>query len=552
MTAQIERLSAELQRFVSALETVGLTKELLTTLSSSSRRNPQSLWGKISKLVYGNNRQTNRDKLYYKWVRNTRNIQSIALNSLASSTPVISSQSPVVEKSPVAGSQLPTEEIRAAPVVGALEVNVNLADILLDTRLSLFTKKAAETVREVVGCQSVVTCDKSSLRISCISLDKCMKELLDNDKFTIWASASLGTTVYNDLISMANEQFEDYEGEHKCLFLNNEAEIWCDAIRYYTFETFKTHRSFILLSPDHIYHCQHFTHELSALFEFKILKRSYLCDLWLILEKVECFGILQMFDSSYCAVASSVVDKFILWLEQLRDEHYNDEEFVSSLLSSASLKEIQSNNTATEVVNVCNSPEPACENVELVTSEIDCSLNTCSMDQSISHEVECADNTRSLYSDPNIVSETDLELHSSGEFFLSGIEWENNLLVINTAGIVKLSGDWTNYFSLKMSSIFPHCCLKFNYYKLNYNLGYINSNFFLARAECKFSNCFKFRFLIKNNPHSEARSISVSYEAYGCHSALHDDGSTSHSRHLSGTKRRQTAFIVNQDGVSNY
>ena len=133
----------------------------------------------------------------------------------------------------------------------------------MDTRLSLFTK-ATETVREVVGCQSVVTCDKSSLRISCISLDKCMKELLDNDKFTIWASASLGTTVYNDLISMANEQFEDNEGEHKCLFLNNEAEIWCDAIRYYTFETFKTHR--ILLSPDHIYHCQNFTHESSALF----------------------------------------------------------------------------------------------------------------------------------------------------------------------------------------------------------------------------------------------------------------------------------------------
>ena len=139
MTAQIERLSAELQRFVSALETVGLTKELLlTTLSSSSSRNPQSLRGN-----YGNNRQANRDKLYYKWVRNARNTQSIALNSLASSTPVISDPLPAVEKSPVAGCQLPTEEIRAAPVVGALEVNVNLADILLDTRLSLFHEEGS-------------------------------------------------------------------------------------------------------------------------------------------------------------------------------------------------------------------------------------------------------------------------------------------------------------------------------------------------------------------------------------------------------------------------
>ena len=343
MNAQIEHLSAELQRFVSALETIGLTKELLpTTLSSSSRRNPQSLWGKISKLVYGNNRQTNRDKLYYKWVRNTRNIQSIALNSLASSTPVICDQLPVVENSlPVVESILPTVQIRAAPVVETLKVNVNLADILLDTRLSLFTKKAIEKVREVVGRQSIAKCDKSISGVNCISLDQCMKDLSDNTKFTIWASASLGTTVYNDLISAAKEQFEDYEGEHMCLFLNNEAEIWCDALSYYTSETFKTHQSFILLSPDHYYHCQNFTHELDALFECKILKRSYLLDLWLILEKVECFGILEMFDSSYCAVASSVVYKFILWVEKLRDEHYNDEEFISNLLSSASLNEIK-------------------------------------------------------------------------------------------------------------------------------------------------------------------------------------------------------------------
>ena len=195
--------------------------------------------------MYGNNRQTNRDRLYYKWVRNTRNIQSIALNSLASSTPVICDQLPVVEKSlPVAESILPTVQIRAAPVVETLKVNVNLADILLDTRLSLFTKKAIEKVREVVDRQSIAKCDKSILGINCISLDQCMKDLSDNTKFTIWASASLGTTVYNDLISAAKEQFEDYEGEHMCLFLNNEAEIWCDALSYYTSETFKTHQSF--------------------------------------------------------------------------------------------------------------------------------------------------------------------------------------------------------------------------------------------------------------------------------------------------------------------
>ena len=122
-----------------------------------------------------------------------------------------------------------------------------------------------------------------------------------------------------------------------CLFLKNEAEIWCDALSYYTSETFKTHQSFILLSLDHYYHCRNFTHELGALFEFKILKRSYLLDLWLILEKVESFGILEIFDSSYCAVASSVVYKFILWVEQLRNEHYNNEECISNLLSSASL-----------------------------------------------------------------------------------------------------------------------------------------------------------------------------------------------------------------------
>ena len=60
------------------------------------------------------------------------------------------------------------------------------------------------------------------------------------------------------------------------------------------------------------------------------------------------------------------------------------------------------------------------------------------MDQYISHEVECTNSTHTLYSDPNRVSETDLELHSSGEFILNYIEWENNLLVINDIDIAKL------------------------------------------------------------------------------------------------------------------
>ena len=82
-----------------------------------------------------------------------------------------------------------------------------------------------------------------------------------------------------------------------------------------------------------------------------------------------------MFDSSYCAVAISVVYKFILWVKQLRDEHYNDKECISNLLSSATLNEIQSNNTSTEAVIVYKSLEPACKKVKLVTqNEIDCSL----------------------------------------------------------------------------------------------------------------------------------------------------------------------------------
>ena len=80
----------------------------------------------------------------------------------------------------------------------------------------------------------------------------------------------------------------------------------------------------------------------------------------------------------------------------------------------------------------------------------------------------------------------------------------------------------------------------------------MKSNFFLARAVCKFSNCFKFRFHIKTIPDAEARFISVSYATFGCYSALHDDSCTSHSRHLSGLMRLQTALQVNQDGVSNY
>ena len=88
------------------------------------------------------------------------------------------------------------------------------------------------------------------------------------------------------------------------------------------------------------------------------------------------------------------------------------------------------------------------------------------------------------------------ELNVYGESLPDINKWDK-IHFINLHGRERLNKDWTAVFSDKFSKIYPACVLKFNNYWFKKSSSRkINSPYFRASAECKFSNCLKFDFYI--------------------------------------------------------
>lgn len=137
MSAQIEHLPAGLQRFVLVLKSVGIIGEVLpTSISHSSHMKPQSIWAKICKLVSFNNLQTNSNICAIGEKCPKHPIDCTEFLSLINSNDFL--PIPCYRKV-VASSRKPITavEIRAPPVIGTIKAILNVADILLDTKLSM-------------------------------------------------------------------------------------------------------------------------------------------------------------------------------------------------------------------------------------------------------------------------------------------------------------------------------------------------------------------------------------------------------------------------------
>ena len=188
-------------------------------LNTSSRRSPGSLWSKIRrKLVFCNNRQVNRDKLYYKWVRNVRNIQAVAKTQLPSS------QVSVVD--------LPVEN---PPVLQtALPVSIDTTIFSLDTKLFLATNFALSCVREAVSHFSQY--NSLCLGTSSLILKQCLSEIVDNNLLIVWASASPGTEMYHNMSLSAQDFILEYNGADFITILDHDCDIRSNALKFFKFD----------------------------------------------------------------------------------------------------------------------------------------------------------------------------------------------------------------------------------------------------------------------------------------------------------------------------
>ena len=104
----------------------------------------------------------------------------------------------------------------------------------------------------------------------------------------------------------------------------------------------------------------------------------------------------------------------------------------------------------------------------------------------------------------------------------------------------KLEPEWTNILNEKMSMKYTFCVLKFLYHRINKNSTNTCSNkcyFLVAAAICKFSDCFKFKFIMEE-PETNANNVFVIiYFVTGSISKDHFANQVSQSRHLAGERR---------------
>ena len=115
------------------------------------------------------------------------------------------------------------------------------------------------------------------------------------------------------------------------------------------------------------------------------------------------------------------------------------------------------------------------------------------------------------------------------------------------------SRDWTNVFNAKIEDKFV-CVICFKYKKIGkINSRKSNTCFFTAHAECKFSNCLRFKFTIQNEPFtSRPVNITVNYEVMGTLSPEHSNVDIAYSRKLSNSLRLQVASNLTDKSVGNY
>ena len=141
------------------------------------------------------------------------------------------------------------------------------------------------------------------------------------------------------------------------------------------------------------------------------------------------------------------------------------------------------------------------------------------------------------------IDRSKLEITNSIEFSLNKREWDIICPQINAK---LLNTEWTYIFSKKLSMSFPFCVITFLYHRINKKSTFRNSSYLVGEATCKFKNCLKFQFWLKDIPELGTENVFINVNVIGTISYQHFDSNTSYSRKLSGQERLVVAGQLTQ------
>ena len=116
----------------------------------------------------------------------------------------------------------------------------------------------------------------------------------------------------------------------------------------------------------------------------------------------------------------------------------------------------------------------------------------------------------------------------------------------------KLQPEWTNIFTRKIEEFYPLCVLVFKCHRINVKFESRKCHFLIAEANCKFTNCITLKFWIDRAPENWVDSVEVNFIVNGSIYSQHFDNRTSHSRHITGAKRKELSMNISSSSPINY
>ena len=489
---------------------------------STSPRDSNSIWGTLSKEIYGRNRISQRRKLYLKWTKNNFGIQTVLKRRF----------------------DIQSEDLRVCYSLDLLSMKI---------RTTLVSSAILRIICDRVNEKSSTKMDSSELVWESVEFD------LHNDNLLIvCSSAASDIDTYNELknryqnISLDSENDNGESVYHT--FIHCESILWVDGCRYFDCIIPRIIPGFLqFVELNQLHSCEEFTSKLMTKLSGSLIERSPLVIMW-ILSTPELLNfdyklINGLFNKNYVLLSGSSMTKLTSWIKDLKIKVKNNGiEVVRALYTDCLVKlqglHVSNSNSSSSAGGSTTSPVvdplPA-EDEEFEFDKLDL--------RSSIKVIDVQEQSSDLGSELDVSCSNN---QGSGEFFLE-LDYWNNICYKDVAGKYRLDRNWTNIFARHIVELNPKCVLKFKHYWIKKSSSRKkNSPFFQAWAVCKFNNCLSFYFSIEDiNKLIDNNMIPVKYEFKGVLSLAHSDCRTAHSRHLSSVEREKIGEILINNPASN-
>ena len=364
-----------------------------------------SVWGDISRFIFGRNRASFRKNLYLKWKNNSHDIHN----------------------------KMKQHKLNTS--ISRFQVCIRLDVLSIEIRISMITTTILRDIcARIQGNESITKLSPSQLNLATIEL-----EILECDNILlICSSVSSDLEIYDKLKSKYSNDTIDYEnslGERLFhSFIIYESKLWLDGFSYYSHIGPKIISGFLqYFEICQFETCKEFEESFGNLFSDKLIEEGTLLRLWLMstpeLNDLDYRLVNNLFDKNYILLSVGVITDFVHWVDKVKsDFEENGIEVLNSIYTdSISILEKNAKNQISDAMDTT---------------------------------IEMENNTKN-HTDLPSSSKTCENSNYEGEFYLEKDVW-HVISYIDEDNTHHMNRGWTDIIAERFTDINPICVLKLN------------------------------------------------------------------------------------------